>query len=76
MMTTAGFEVTIARDMFEGVKCWGSTPTEERPQWVNYEGPDSSRFRAGKAALDAARAAGVFTVGFFAATKPRSPMHG
>lgn len=70
MMTTAGFEVTVARDMFEGVKCWGSTPTQERPQWVNYEGPDSIRFRAGKAALDAAREAGVFTVGFFAATKP------
>jgi tocopherol O-methyltransferase len=70
MMIAAGFEVTVARDMFEGVKCWGSTPTEERPQWVNYEGPDSTRFRAGKAALDAAREAGVFTVGLFAATKP------
>lgn len=70
MMTTAGFEVTAARDMFEGVKCWGSTPIEERPHWVNYEGPDSTRFRAGKAALDAARDAGVFSVGLFAATKP------
>jgi tocopherol O-methyltransferase len=76
MMTAAGFEVTIVRDMFDGVKCWGSTPTEERPQWVNYDGPDSTRFRAGKAALDSAREAGVFSVGFFAATKPRSATHG
>lgn len=70
MIEDAGFTVTLARDMFEGRECWGSTPKEERPQWLAYEGPDGERFRKGKAALDAARGAGVFTVGMFAATKP------
>ncbi|MCP3802524.1 methyltransferase domain-containing protein [Allokutzneria sp. A3M-2-11 16] len=69
MMTEAGFDVTLARDLFEGVKCWGSTPDGERPQWTNYEGPEGEFFRKGKVALDAARDAGVFTVGLFAATK-------
>jgi tocopherol O-methyltransferase len=70
MMEEAGFKVTLARDMFGGRECWGSTPNEERPQWLDYEGPDAERFRKGKVALDAARGSGVFTVGMFAATKP------
>lgn len=70
MLEAAGFQVTMARDMFEGVKCWGSTPTDERPKWLNYEGPGAETFRRGKIALDAAREAGVFTVGMFAAQKP------
>jgi len=70
MMQEAGFNVTIARDMFAGQECWGSTPKEERPQWLDYSGPEGELFRKGKVALDAARAAGVFTVGMFAATKP------
>jgi tocopherol O-methyltransferase len=70
MIEDAGFQVTLASDLFEGVKCWGSTPTAERPQWLNYDGPDGERFRMGKIALDAARDSGVFTVGMFAATKP------
>ena len=70
MMTDAGFKVEMARDLFEGVKCWGSTPDAERPQWLNYEGPDAERFRQGKVALDAARDAGVFTVGMLVAVKP------
>jgi tocopherol O-methyltransferase len=69
MMEDAGLQVTVARDLFEGVKCWGSTPKDERPQWLNYEGPDGERFRLGKQALDAARDSGVFTVGLFSATK-------
>ncbi|MEI9942050.1 MAG: methyltransferase domain-containing protein [Pseudomonadota bacterium] len=70
LIEQAGFTVTISRDMFEGQECWGSTPDTERPQWLGYEGPDEERFRKGKEALDAARGAGVFTVGMFAATKP------
>lgn len=68
MMEAAGLEVAIARDLFEGVPCWGSTPDSERSQWLEYEGPDALRFRAGKKALDAARGAGVFTVGMFVAS--------
>lgn len=69
MMEAAGFTVTMARDLFEGVKCWGSTPKDERPQWLNYEGPDGELFRKGKVALDNARDAGVFTVGMFVGKK-------
>jgi tocopherol O-methyltransferase len=70
LMEQAGFAVAVARDLFAGVKCWGSTPTTERSQWLNYEGPQGELFRKGKEALDAARDAGVFTVGMFVATKP------
>jgi hypothetical protein len=49
MMEEAGFQVTMAEDLFEGVPCWGSTPAEERPQWLNYVGPDGELFRKGKA---------------------------
>jgi tocopherol O-methyltransferase len=70
MMEDAGFRVTMAKDLFEGVQCWGSTPKEERPQWVNYDGPEADLFHKGKAALDAARGSGVFTVGMFVAVKP------
>lgn len=70
MIEAAGFRVTLARDLFEGVKCWGSTPDAERPQWLGYDGPAGERFRRGKVALDAARDAGVFTVGMFVAVKP------
>lgn len=69
LMEAAGFRVLIARDLFEGVKCWGSTPEEERGQWLGYEGPEAELFRKGKQALDAAREAGVFTVGMFVAEK-------
>jgi tocopherol O-methyltransferase len=70
MMVQAGFRVNVAKDLFEGVKCWGSTPTDERPKWLNYEGAEGELFRKGKVALDAARESGVFTVGMFAATRP------
>lgn len=70
MMEDAGFAVEMARDLFEGVKCWGSAPKDQAPQWLNYEGPAGETFRQGKSALDAAREAGVFTVGMFVAVKP------
>jgi tocopherol O-methyltransferase len=70
MIGQAGFQVNSANDLFKGVKCWGSTPKEEAPQWLEYEGPEGQLFRKGKAALDGARDAGVFTVGMFVATKP------
>jgi len=70
LLEEAGFQVIMARDMFEGVKCWGSTPADERPKWLNYEGPGAETFRRGKITLDAAREAGVFTVGMFVAAKP------
>jgi tocopherol O-methyltransferase len=69
MLEAAGFKVLAARDMFEGVQCWGSQPPEDREMWTTYNGPDADRIRKGKAALDAARDAGVFTVGMFVAQK-------
>jgi len=69
MLEAAGFKVLAARDMFEGVQCWGSQPPEDREAWLTYDGPDAERIRKGKLALDAARDAGVFTVGMFVAEK-------
>lgn len=70
MLEGAGFVVEVARDMFQNVQCWGSTPPEDRDAWLTYDGPGSEQIRAGKLALDAARDAGVFTVGMFVAQKP------
>lgn len=69
MLEAAGFKVLAARDLFEGVQCWGSQPPEDRDAWRHYDGPDAERIRKGKLALDAARDAGVFTVGMFVAQK-------
>jgi len=70
LMEEAGLQVIIARDLFAGTKCWGSTPAEQRDDWLNYQGPDATTFRLGKQALDAAREAGVFSVGMWVAIKP------
>lgn len=70
MFEGAGFKIEMARDLFEGIKCWGGAPKEQAPQWLNYEGPAAEMFRDGKVALDAAREAGVFTVGMFVGAKP------
>lgn len=70
MMEDAGFVVTLAEDMFPGIPCWGSTPPQDRPKWLSYDGPGAEVIRAGKRALDAARSAGVFTVGRFTAQRP------
>ncbi|WP_089324982.1 class I SAM-dependent methyltransferase [Actinomadura meyerae] len=70
MIGDAGFEVLTAEDLYPGVECWGSTPPEDRARWLTYDGPDGARFQEGKRALDAARGAGVFTVGSFTARRP------
>ncbi len=72
MLEGAGFELLSARDLFEGQKCWGSTPDEQRSLWLEYSGPEAETFQRGKRALDTAREAGVFTVGMFVASKPTS----
>lgn len=71
MMYDAGFDVTHAEDEFAGEPCWGSTPPADREKWLTYDGPSGELFQNGKRALDQAREAGVFTVGWWAATKPR-----
>jgi tocopherol O-methyltransferase len=72
LLEASGLRVLVARDIFEGVLCWGSTPEDQRDQWLAYDGPNSEQFRLGKKALDAARAAGVFSAGMFVASKPMS----
>jgi tocopherol O-methyltransferase len=69
-MEEAGLQVVIARDMFPNTKCWGSVQDDENPQWLGYDGPEAEVFREGEKALVAARDAGVFTVGMWAARKP------
>lgn len=69
MMRLAGFVVVSAVDLYEGVKCWNQVSDLEHEEWLGYEGPDEHWFRAGKRALDAARHAGVFTVGQLVARK-------
>ena len=63
LMRDAGFTVSEAVDEFAGVECWGSTPEDDRPAWLE-------RARDMKQALDAARSAGVFSIGWWIATKP------
>jgi cyclopropane fatty-acyl-phospholipid synthase-like methyltransferase len=65
----AGFRVERADDLFQGTECWASTPDEDRPLWLNYDGPEPELFHEGKRALDAARGAGTFTIGRFVAVK-------
>ncbi|GIL32069.1 SAM-dependent methyltransferase [Actinocatenispora comari] len=63
LMRRAGLTVSAAVDEFAGVRCWGSTPDGDRPAWLQHARPL-------KQALDAARASGVFSVGWWIATKP------
>lgn len=70
MAEAAGFRVVVARDLFEGVLCSGSQPPEHHDGFREYEGPEHEALWHGKAALDAARSAGVFTVGMIVAEKP------
>lgn len=70
MMEKAGLKVIIARDIFPGIKCWGTTPKEQTSEWLNYQGSVPEKFREGKKALDNAREAGVFSVGMWVAVKP------
>jgi tocopherol O-methyltransferase len=69
MMQQAGLTVEMAKDLFPGVECWGSTPDDQRPEWLSYGGAEAELFIKGKVALDNARRAGVFTVGMFVARK-------
>ena len=69
LMRAAGFTVQVAADEFAGRLCWGSTPPEERQAWLTYDGPAGELFQLGKRALDRARAEGVFTVGWWVATR-------
>ncbi|GIM93198.1 SAM-dependent methyltransferase [Paractinoplanes toevensis] len=71
MMRAAGFEVTHAEDEFAGEPCWGSTPPADRERWLTYDGPSGELFQDGKRALDSARRAGVFSVGWWAAIRTR-----
>lgn len=73
MMVNAGFEVLVAKDLFEGIECWGSTPPQDAQGWGGTQGPGAELFVEGKKALDAARAAGVFSIGLWVARKPLSP---
>ncbi|WP_167978819.1 SAM-dependent methyltransferase [Lentzea indica] len=70
MIEAAGFVVEIAEDLYPGVECWGSTPPDDGQGWGSYDGELSTVIHDGKRVLDAARAAGVFTVGRFVARKP------
>jgi len=70
MVEQAGFVVTQAEDMYAGVLYTGCAPPEHRDGFAQYSGPEFDLFRNGKLALDAARAAGVFTVGMIVAEKP------
>lgn len=70
MMRTAGFEVEVAADEFEGELCWGSTPPDDRQGWLTYDGTAAELFQDGKRALDRARGAGVFSVGWWAGARP------
>lgn len=70
MCEAAGFTVEIAEDLYPGVECWGSTPPDDGQGWGAYEGELSTVIHDGKRVLDAARAAGVFSVGRWVARKP------
>jgi tocopherol O-methyltransferase len=70
MAERAGFKVKMARDLFEGVLCVGSAPPEHAEGFRTYVGPEQNILRNGKVVLDAARAAGVFTVGTIVAERP------
>jgi tocopherol O-methyltransferase len=70
MAEAAGFGAVRARDLYEGALCLGCAPPEHREGFAEYLGPEQEMLRRGKIALDAARAAGVFTVGMIVAEKP------
>ncbi|SDH26054.1 Cyclopropane fatty-acyl-phospholipid synthase [Lentzea fradiae] len=68
-MAAAGFVVEVAEDLFPGVECWGSTPPDDGQGWGEYSGERETVIHAGKRVLDAARAAGVFSVGRWVARR-------
>jgi tocopherol O-methyltransferase len=70
LMTEAGLNVSLARDLYAGVRCWSVVQDDETPAWESYSGPEQQMFRRGEEALAAARRAGVFTIGMWIANKP------
>ncbi|MFI6100820.1 methyltransferase domain-containing protein [Lentzea sp. NPDC051213] len=70
MISEAGFRVEVAEDLYPDVECWGSTPVDDGQGWGDYDGELSSVIHDGKRVLDAARSAGVFSVGRWVARKP------
>lgn len=68
MMRDACFDVLEAHDEYAGELCLGSTEPPEL--WQEYDGPQKEKIAEQKIALDAARAAGPFTVGWFVGEKP------
>jgi len=69
MLRDAGFEVEVARDLWEGRPSTGTLTEPQRRDWKDYRGPDPALFEGSMIALDAARRAGVFTGGMFVATR-------
>ncbi|SMD21411.1 SAM-dependent methyltransferase [Lentzea albidocapillata] len=70
MMSAAGFVVEAAEDLYPDVECWGSTPPDDGQGWGEYAGEQNTVIHDGKRVLDAARAAGVFSVARWVARKP------
>ena len=68
MMTAAGYQVTHCADEYAGELCLGNTDPQEI--WQPYESDGRDLHMQGKRALDAARHAGVFTVGTWAGYRP------
>lgn len=68
MMRDAGFTVELAADEYPDQHCYGSTEPVET--WRDYQGPSTDLHSSSKTALDRARAAGVFSVARWVATRP------
>ncbi|MDI6105126.1 methyltransferase domain-containing protein [Actinoplanes sp. NEAU-A12] len=68
-IAAAGFKVDQdqSRDMFLSHPAYSSTESPE--SWTSYDGPEGKLLNDQHRAMHAARAAGVFTVGTFAATR-------
>lgn len=69
-MADAGLQVAIARDLYDGMRCWSTVQDDETPAWASYEGPEQQMFRRGEEALADARRAGVFSIALWLAVKP------
>ena len=70
MISAAGFVIEVSEDLYPDVECWGSTPPDDGQGWGEYEGEQNTVIHDGKRVLDAARAAGVFSVARWVARKP------
>ena len=66
LIAAAGFKVETAEDIFLFQPYSSAEPPE---RWQNYDGPAHELAKAQWAAMNAARSAGVFTVGLITATR-------